>query len=140
MNLPSCLRNWKVRLSNKYCNEIKPDSHFGYLLFLVILAAVCAAMEGGPGNDIQTKASSPASNSQNQDSVIASYKGLIKEQVLRTSGEDNFLVNNFLNCHENHQTVDIKLVAVVVDESVFVSCVFVLLIMERYVFKVLYTK
>lgn len=45
------------------------------------LAAVSGAMEGGPGNDTSTPASSPLANSQTPDSVIASYKELIKEQV-----------------------------------------------------------
>ena len=38
-------------------------------------------MEGGPGKDTSQLASSPITNSQNQDSVIASFKELIKEQV-----------------------------------------------------------
>lgn len=46
-----------------------------------VLAAVTGAMEGGPGNDVQVKASSLANSSQSHDSVIASYKELIKEQV-----------------------------------------------------------
>jgi hypothetical protein len=37
-------------------------------------------MEGGPGNETSQLASSPVSSARNQDSVIASYKELIKEQ------------------------------------------------------------
>lgn len=39
-------------------------------------------MEGnGSGNETSQLASSPVGNTHNQDSVIASYKELIKEQV-----------------------------------------------------------
>ena len=46
-------------------------------------AAVSGAMEGGPGNETSQLSSSPVASAQNQDSVIASYKELIKEQVKR---------------------------------------------------------
>ena len=38
-------------------------------------------MEGGAGNETSQLASSPVASARNQDSVIASYKELIKEQV-----------------------------------------------------------
>ena len=49
-------------------------------------------MEGGPGNDTSAVASAPVASSQSQDSVIASYKELIKEQV----GIDNQLASSLL--------------------------------------------
>ncbi|CAB4004025.1 general vesicular transport factor p115-like, partial [Paramuricea clavata] len=49
-------------------------------LFKKLEAAVSGAMEGGPGNETSQLASSPVASAQNQDSVIASYKELIKDQ------------------------------------------------------------
>ena len=59
--------------------------------FQFIAAAVSGAMEGGPGNETSQLASSPVASAQKQDSVIASYKELIKEQVNIFKSQTNIL-------------------------------------------------
>jgi hypothetical protein len=61
------------------------------ITFQFILAAVSGAMEGGPGNETSQLASSPVASAQKQDSVIASYKELIKEQVDIFKSQTNIL-------------------------------------------------